>query len=544
VRLFSSRAVILGVAVGLFGCSGPDSAGGSGPGGSAGGSTYGASGGAATGGSSLVGNTGGNSSVVATGGAATVGNGVGGLPATGGSNAATGGVFANTGGNGATTGGSPATGGKSGGGAAATGGASATGGNSGGGVTATGGASANGGKSGGGVAATGGASATGGNSGGAAATGGKSGGGASATGGSSANAGGTAGGSISSSSTETTPGSGCTPPAAYGNLFISVSGHTQAETDAKITAGWSQLFNPSGSNTIYYNGPGADESYVEDIGNGDVRSEGMSYGMMIAVQLDKHTEFDRLWTWVKNHMAQGTGQICWQNHTDGSKMSGGGAPDGEEYFATALIFASKRWGNTGKYNYANEAQWILNLLRTTYFNSSAHIVQFIAGSGNTDGSYILPAFYQTWACFDTANASYWNSAITAGRTFFHNAIDANGVIGDQSSFTGQTTKAAGPDTIRCVANIMMDHNYFNVDAWQSQTYAPLYGPYVTSHPQNSTAATSANGLLGFGLPVATGKPFVDKVWSLAIPTGTWRYYDGCWYMMSLLHMSGAFKLWY
>jgi len=176
--------------------------------------------------------------------------------------------------------------------------------------------------------------------------------------------------------------------------------------------------------------------------------------------------------------------------------------------------------------------------------ASSHIVQFVAGSGNTVGSYILPAFYQTWACFDTANASYWNSAITAGRTFFHNAIDANGVIGDQSSFTGQTTKAAGPDTIRCVANIMMDHNYFNVDAWQSQTYAPLYGPYVTSHPQNSTAATSANGLLGFGLPEATGKPFVDKVWSLAIPTGTWRYYDGCWYMMSLLHMSGAFKLWY
>ena len=484
MRLFSSKSVILGVGFGLFGCGGPEAALGSGSGGvtSTGGTTNRASGGAATGGSSI----GGSSLVVPTTGgttAATGGKGVGGSLATGGNNAATGGVQPNTGGKSVTAGGSLANGGQSGGG-----------------VTATGGSLASGG--------------------------------------------GTVGGAISSSSTETTPGNGCTPPAAYGNLFISVSGHTQAETDAKITAGWAQLFNPSGANTIYFNGPGADESYVEDIGNGDVRSEGMSYGMMIAVQLDKRTEFDRLWTWVKNHMAQGTGQICWQNHTDGSKMSGGGAPDGEEYFATALIFASKRWGNTGKHNYANEAQWILNSLRTTYFNSSYHIVQFVAGSGNTDGSYILPAFYQTWACFDTANASYWNSAITAGRTFFHNAIDSNGVIGDQSSFTGQTTKAAGPDTIRCVANIMMDHNYFNVDAWQAQTYAPLYGPYVTSHPQNSTAATAANGLLGFGLPATTGKPFVDKVWSLAIPTGTWRYYDGCWYMMSLLHMSGAFKLWY
>jgi oligosaccharide reducing-end xylanase len=211
---------------------------------------------------------------------------------------------------------------------------------------------------------------------------------------------------------------------------------------------------------------------------------------------------------------------------------------------TALIFASKRWGNAGKYNYASEAQWILNLLRTTYFNSTYHLVQFVAGSGNTDASYILPAFYQVWACFDTSNASYWNSAVTAGRNFFHSAIDSNGVIGDQSSFTGSTTKAAGPDTIRCVANIMMDHNFFNVDAWQADTYAPKYSAYVTSHGQNSTAATSANGLLGFGLPASSGKAHVDKVWSLAIPTGTWRYYDGCWYMMALLHMSGKFHLWY
>mgnify|MGYP000066443930 CR=1 FL=1 len=34
---------------------------------------------------------------------------------------------------------------------------------------------------------------------------------------------------------------------------------------------------------------------VMEDGNADVRSEGMSYGMMIAVQLDHQAEFDRLW---------------------------------------------------------------------------------------------------------------------------------------------------------------------------------------------------------------------------------------------------------
>ena len=35
-------------------------------------------------------------------------------------------------------------------------------------------------------------------------------------------------------------------------------------------------------------------AYVTDVLNKDVRTEGMSYGMMIAVQLDRKKEFDRL----------------------------------------------------------------------------------------------------------------------------------------------------------------------------------------------------------------------------------------------------------
>ena len=237
-----------------------------------------------------------------------------------------------------------------------------------------------------------------------------------------------------------------------------------------------------------------------------------------------------------------TGQIAWHTSTSGSKLATGGAPDGDEYFATALIFAHTRWGDTsGKFNYTTEAQWVLNLIRTQDFSASAHLVQFYSGSGNTDGSYVLPAFYQVWACFDTANAAFWNSAITAGRNFFHAAIDSNGVIGDQSSFTGQTQKAAGADTIRCVANIMMDHNFYDADSWQTDTYAPKYGAYESTHA-NGTAQNSCNALLGFGLPASTGKPFVDKIWSAPIPNRD--YWNGVLYMLGLLHVSGTFHLWY
>ena len=44
-----------------------------------------------------------------------------------------------------------------------------------------------------------------------------------------------------------------------------------------------------------YHPVGEDMAYIEDTGNHDARTEGMSYGMMICVQLDMKEEFDRLW---------------------------------------------------------------------------------------------------------------------------------------------------------------------------------------------------------------------------------------------------------
>jgi oligosaccharide reducing-end xylanase len=454
------------------------------------------------------------------------------------SSSGSGGGQSGTGGAPPGSGGSSTGGTGTGGGASATGGSSATGGVTGaggatGGVIGTGGQAGHGGR--GGAAGSG----TGGNTTGRAGSGGS----ATGTGGGTTSGAGGSGSNVDAGiGTMTVPGMGCTAPAAYNNLFVSVSGHTQADSDTKVKAAYAALFNPGGSGSIYFNGPGSDESYVEDTYNNDVRTEGMSYGMMIAVQLDDQTKFDRLYTFVKNHMANGKGQIAWHTSTSGSKLATGGAPDGDEYFATALIFAHTRWGDSsGKYDYASEAQWILDMMRTMEFNTSSHIVEFVAGSGNTDGSYVLPAFYQVWACFDTANADFWNAAVAAGRTFFQKAADSNGVIGDQSSFTGSTIRGAGSDAIRCVVNIMMDHNFFNADPWQTDTYAMKYGSYETSHA-SGVAQQSCNATLGFGLPASSGKAFVDKIWSTNPPNRD--YWNGVLYMLGMLHVSGTFHLYY
>ena len=53
-----------------------------------------------------------------------------------------------------------------------------------------------------------------------------------------------------------------------------------------------------------------------------------------------------------------------------------------------------------------------------------------------------------------------------------------------------------------------------------------------------------NAMLAFALSPTEGKPFLQAAWNAAVPTGTYRYYDGCLYLLSMLHMSGKLTLGY
>src|SRR5437868_14744036 len=84
----------------------------------------------------------------------------------------------------------------------------------------------------------------------------------------------------------------------YRDLFAE-AGHTPAESSAKIDKAFQQLFHGDGQYERLYFETGANENgplaYITDWANNDARTEGMSYGMMIAVQLDHKREFDALW---------------------------------------------------------------------------------------------------------------------------------------------------------------------------------------------------------------------------------------------------------
>ena len=69
----------------------------------------------------------------------------------------------------------------------------------------------------------------------------------------------------------------------YRNLFAE-AGYKQKDIDKKLNEVFESLFY--GPQKVYFE-VGDSMAYISDIKNHDVRTEGMSYGLMIAVQFDK-----------------------------------------------------------------------------------------------------------------------------------------------------------------------------------------------------------------------------------------------------------------
>jgi oligosaccharide reducing-end xylanase len=362
----------------------------------------------------------------------------------------------------------------------------------------------------------------------------------------------------------------CAAPSGYRNLFVELLGKTQAEVDTKVSAAVQQLFHGGSGQNIYFE-LGANQAYVEDIANNDVRSEGQSYGMTIAVQMDMRTEFDKLWTYAAQCMRQSSGLFAWQMNPGAcTAKSTGAAPDGEEYFALALMLASRRWGDAGTYNYGSEAKKVMAAMLAARpageFNSNPAIVTFGPYQNFSDPSYVLPLFYSEWACFDTAHADFWKQAATYGRTLFQKTTNATtGLAPGQCNWDGTPYTASNNghynyDAQRVPMNIMADFNLNNVDPWQASwaktmaafwvkeglaSYGDTYNLDGSGKSGTHGAGpTAMNAMLAFALPVADGKPFLQAAWDATVPTGTYRYYSGSLYLLAMLHLSGKFSLFY
>ncbi len=366
----------------------------------------------------------------------------------------------------------------------------------------------------------------------------------------------------------------------YRNLFADYLGKSDAEIQAKIDQAFQQLFYGDDVSERVYYPVGTDMGYMLDTGNEDVRSEGMSYGMMIAVQMNKKEEFDRIWKWAKTYMYQQgggyKGYFAWQCRTDGTQMAANPASDGEVWFITALFFADARWGSTeGIYNYRAEAQTILDTalnaegeLATNLFDAETKQVVFVPQLGKnssfTDPSYHMPHFYELWARWADKNNDFWAEAVTASRAYLPTAVHPEtGLAPNYSYFDGKPYDddyhgKFRYDAFRVGANIGMDYVWFYPSDWYteqanrqlsffaSQGIDDYVGEYdLDGTPVgggHSTGLVATNAVLAHAADPEIGKPFVQALWDAPVPTGKYRYYDGLLYMLGLLQTSGNFRI--
>jgi oligosaccharide reducing-end xylanase len=395
-------------------------------------------------------------------------------------------------------------------------------------------------------------------------------------------------------------GNGAYATGKYRNLFAE-AGHSQQEIRKKIDGAFQQLFHGNLTNeTIYYeagsnsNGPLA---FLTDIKHRDVRSEGLSYGMIIAVQLDKKAEFDAIWNWSKtylyvtetNHPSYGF--FAWQARTNGVRISQLVAPDGEEYYVMALYFAANRWGNgKGIYDYKTQADELLSRMlhresisgqvpwrngnRTVtagpLFNAEHKMVLFTPSSERpqfSDPSYHLPAFYELWSRWGPKeDAEFWRQAADVSRDYFVKVTHpVTGLNPCYANFDGSLVPTSGSygtnfsyDAFRTAGNWAMDWSWWGKDPRQRELSDRLqaffesqgtnYGCVFTLDGKQlesryAQGLVAVNAVASLAATHPRSRKFVDEFWNTPTPDGLERYYEGLLYMMSLLHCSGEFRIW-
>ncbi len=176
----------------------------------------------------------------------------------------------------------------------------------------------------------------------------------------------------------------------------------------------------------------------------DSVSEGIAYGMLIAVYMDDKALFDGLWTYWK---ANGDGTLMTWKVPGGT----GTATDADEDAAFALLMASKQW--TGG-SYASDATNVMHAVLSKDMSGS----NYIKGGSNysasdvTNPSYFAPAWYRAFARADSANAGTWNGLAAASYTLLSNisGTSSNGLYaawcGSNCTTIAQNTGSADPAT--------------------------------------------------------------------------------------------------
>lgn len=364
----------------------------------------------------------------------------------------------------------------------------------------------------------------------------------------------------------------------YPNLLEEI-GVSKSEIEERVEKAFETLFlDPE--EKIYFEF-GNDMGYMKDTGNNDARSEGMSYGMMMAVQMDQKDIFDRLWLFSKTFMYQSNGKyqgyFAWSVATDGKKNAEGPAPDGEEYFAMALFFASERWGDgVAPFDYSVQARDILShcihqaeLVKggSPMWDGDNHYIKFVPEANFSDPSYHLPHFYELFSeRSNEHDKEFWKIAANESRNYIElSSHKVTGMTPEYAEYDGTPKRLFHDgqfysDAYRVAMNIGLDAAWFGkkealssiVDKLQAffseTTSLGTYYNYLIDgtaldqpalHPIAIIVTNAAGSLASDG---KYRLEWVKEFWNTPLRKGDRRYFDNCLYFFVLLMLAGKYRI--
>jgi hypothetical protein len=330
--------------------------------------------------------------------------------------------------------------------------------------------------------------------------------------------------------------------------------------------------------------------------HGSTVSEGIGYGMLIAVFMGEQPLFDGLWIYEQQHL-DSNGLMNWAPNgvpTDPSQPEcGGGATDADEDMAFALVMADKQWGGQGtltKTYLAYAKQQITNIWNTEIRDSKLAAAGdgSWAGWSNVNISYFAPAYYRAFANVDPthnwAGASSGSASVVDGGTVVDTVYDTiesslnssnsnqnNGLVPAWCNEANSTCGASGSnpfyyqyDSCRTPFRIALDwcwNGEPRAQAYLAKTSAffsaigaknivdgyALNGSPKAGHPADGGVFMQSAAFVGpagvGAMSSASMQSFVDDAYAdvatLQLLVGG-TYYEDSWSVMSLLMLTGNF----
>jgi len=365
------------------------------------------------------------------------------------------------------------------------------------------------------------------------------------------------------------------PPTGYPNAFGDLLNKTETEITDKIEATFQQLFYGTQDQVIYYE-VAPDQAYIKDILHNDIRTEGVGYGMLITVELDRKEEFDRLWRYAKAEMAAtgaDVGYFTSRCDTLEGPVRPCVDPFGYQQFTMSLIFAHDQWGSDGELDYEADALALLDVMRhkaeeavamgsnvTNTFDTETKLVfdeprQAVV---YTRPSQVMPAYYELWA--QATGDEFWREAAAAARAYIESvAHPTTGLTPVRAYFSGmlmENWRNFGTEAYRTHLNVTLDGIWVGESPWpveHSDRLIGFFAPLATTgtsyeldgtpvDPLPEPALVAANGIAALISTRTERVEFVQAVWDLRLITGTPRYYSGLLDLLALITMSGRMKV--